>query len=148
TPMKVPPPSSHSDKRAQNSSAVIKKARSVASAVIRKAIGKGTTMGWMGWLPRATAVWLCSGLRRSSAFMVIVLSPRGIAHQQAAYPRRPRPGGLLAAGSAALLAGCGRAPLSTLDPASAQAEHVANVWWIMAWGSLSVLLMMLALVFF
>src|SRR5690606_17946586 len=40
------------------------------------------------------------------------------------------------------------APLSTLDPASAQAEHVANVWWIMAWGSLSVLLMMLALVFF
>ncbi|WP_397473365.1 cytochrome c oxidase subunit II [Pusillimonas sp.] len=49
---------------------------------------------------------------------------------------------------AAFLAGCDSAPLSTLDPASAQAQHIANIWYVMAWGSLSVLLMMLALVFF
>lgn len=46
-----------------------------------------------------------------------------------------------------MLAGCEGRPLSTLDPASTEAQHVANIWQVMAWGSLSVLLMMLALVF-
>jgi len=46
-----------------------------------------------------------------------------------------------------MLAGCDRTPLSALNPASEQADHIADVWQAMAWGSLSVLLMMLALVF-
>lgn len=49
---------------------------------------------------------------------------------------------------ALFLAGCDGAPLSALNPASTQAQHIANVWYVMAWGSLSILLMMLALVFF
>ncbi|NYT70656.1 cytochrome c oxidase subunit II [Pusillimonas noertemannii] len=51
------------------------------------------------------------------------------------------------AATAAMLAGCDRTPLSALNPASEQADHIADVWQAMAWGSLSVLLMMLALVF-
>lgn len=35
-----------------------------------------------------------------------------------------------------------------MNPASAQADHIANVWQVMAWGSLSILLMMMALVLF
>ena len=46
-----------------------------------------------------------------------------------------------------LLAGCGQAPLSALHPASGQAGHIANVWQVMAWGSLLILLIMLTLVF-
>ncbi|MDX3893250.1 cytochrome c oxidase subunit II [Pusillimonas sp.] len=51
------------------------------------------------------------------------------------------------AAPAAALAGCDRTPLSALNPASEQAGHIADIWQAMAWGSLSVLLMMLALVF-
>lgn len=46
-----------------------------------------------------------------------------------------------------MLAGCGPAPLSVLDPAADQAGHIAFVWQVMAWGSLVILLIMLALVF-
>lgn len=43
-----------------------------------------------------------------------------------------------------VLSGCA-APLSALNPASRQAQHIAHVWQIMAWGSLLILLVMLAL---
>lgn len=79
----------------------------------------------------------------------MILRPRNPARQQAAYRRLARrPGRTGFAALAALLAGCERTPLSALNPASAQADHIANVWQVMAWGSLSVFLMMLALVFF
>lgn len=43
-----------------------------------------------------------------------------------------------------LLAGC-KTPLSTLDPASDQAEHIARVWYWMAWGSVAIVLFMVLL---
>ena len=150
TPMKTPPPSNHSDKRAQNSSAVNIKARSVARAVMRKAMGNGTTMGCRGWLPRAIAVCGFSDWRRQNAFMNVILLPANWERKQAAYHAHEQKSWLRRALAVPVvfLAGCEGAPLSALDPASAQAQHIANVWHVMAWGSLSILLMMLALVFF
>lgn len=119
---------------------------SLAVAVMRKAIGKGTSIGCTGWLPSATAVGEPLGgsckRRRENASMGPALSDDGPDAQQAAC-RLPRMGlaGLLAA-----LAGCLDAPLSTLEPSSAGARHVADLWQAMAWGSLCILLLMLALV--
>lgn len=42
------------------------------------------------------------------------------------------------------LAGC-QTPLSTLDPASDQAEHIARVWYWMAWGSMAIVMLMVLL---
>ena len=46
-----------------------------------------------------------------------------------------------------VLSGCDASPLSVLDPASRQAQHIAHVWQWMAWGSLLILLLMLTLTF-
>lgn len=46
----------------------------------------------------------------------------------------------------ALLGGCQlQTPLSTLDPAGPAAAAIANVWWVMAWGSAIVTLLMVGL---
>src|SRR5690606_30537511 len=141
----APPPSSHSDTRAQNSSMVIKKATSLARADIRKAIGNGTTMGWIGWLPRATAVGEPgdgSGIGCRDG----VVMKRAFSFAQPAA-QQPACRGRLAVSLSCVpvLAACADTPLSAIDPASEGARHIANVWFVMAWGSAIILLIMVLL---
>jgi cytochrome c oxidase subunit 2 len=44
-----------------------------------------------------------------------------------------------------VLAACADTPLSAIDPASEGARHIANVWFVMAWGSAIILLIMVLL---
>jgi len=117
-------------------------------------------MGCKGWLPNATAVCGLSDLRRCKNLMLNIYRPGIAIAKQMSY--RPEPAtkagerdlkrtprgvlGLLLA-TPLVLSGCDARPLSTLDPASGQAEHIAQVWQIMAWGSLLILLIMLTLTF-
>jgi cytochrome c oxidase subunit II len=49
--------------------------------------------------------------------------------------------------AAAPLAGCAEAPFSMLDTAGPGADSIARVWWVMFWGSLAILVLMMALGF-
>lgn len=152
-PSAVPPPVSHNEARPQNASPVARYARSVATTASRKAMGKGTTMGWMGWRRMATAVWVPSGRGIPSFFMAASgRRERGAVHpgRQAAC-RSARKARSVAARVAAamacllLLGGCMRGPLSTLAPASEVTRSVAALWWSMAAGAGVVLLLMVVL---
>lgn len=154
TPSPVPPPASQSEARAQNSSPVSRKVTSVATTASRNAMGKGTTIGWMGWRAIATAVLVPSGRGCPSFFMSasragdsgkarpLVGQP---ACRAAARGARAACGVALLALFSPLLTGCVQGPLSALDPASGVTRSVATLWWSMAIGTGVVLLFMLGL---
>lgn len=128
-------------------------------------MGKGTTMGWMGWREMATAVRVPKGRGCPSFFMAGSCSSvtRG-AHRPGQPPCRGETGSswrarlpvgagkVMRAGSAACaacaflaLSGCVQGPLSALDPASQVTRSVAALWWSMAAGTGIILLLMLGL---
>src|SRR5690606_15142137 len=130
--------------------------KSVATMIIRKAMGKGTTMGWMGWRAMATAVLVRRGKGCPSFFMS--LSSRVEEGNTSLRTGQPScrfdtgPGKwrylkavMLLIALVPLLVGCVDGPLSTLQPASDVTRSVALLWWAMAIGTGVVLLLMVVL---
>lgn len=106
-------------------------------------MGKGTTMGWMGWRMMETAVCVPRG--RGSPNFFMEASSRG---EQVTVPARKQMScrylwlGLV---GSPLMAGCVQSPLSTMAPASEVARSVATLWWSMAAGTGVILLLMVVL---
>lgn len=144
TPRAVPAPVSQSESRPQKASSVHRYARSVNTTISRKAMGKGTTMGWIGWRSTATAVGVLRGRGCPSFFMAA--SRQGVRKgesrkEQVACRLRY---GLVLPWLASLTA-CVQSPLSTMDPASDVTRSVAALWWSMAAGTGVILLLMVGL---
>src|SRR5690606_19211627 len=150
SPMPAPAPPSHSDIRAHEPAAVTRYAASEATPAIRKAMGRVTIIGWMGCLPNVTLLPVAELLDRRRENASFMIAPRFFGGrvarakvgQQSSYRWLPTS---TAFSVPMLLAGCKDAPLSALHGASQQADHIATVWYAMAWGSALIVAFMVVL---